>query len=60
MSLYDVQLKESGVKNTDLQHQLDKAVKQQQELQTQQQNTTSKLREAQVSAPHSTTAVLQP
>ena len=45
-----VQLKEAGVKTTDLQHLLDKASKQQQELQTQQQNTTSKLREAQVSS----------
>ena len=45
-----VQLKEGGVKTTDLQQQLDKASKQQQELQTQQQNSTSKLREAQVSS----------
>lgn len=43
-----LQLKESGGKNTDLQHQLEKAKQQHQELQALQQNTNGKLREAQV------------
>lgn len=42
------QLKESGSNNTDLQHQLEKAKQQHQELQALQQNTNGKLREAQV------------
>lgn len=42
------QLKESSSKNTDLQHQLEKAKQQHQELQALQQNTNGKLREAQV------------
>lgn len=41
-------MKESGSKNTDLQHQLEKAKQQHQELQALQQNTNGKLREAQV------------
>lgn len=43
-----IQLKESVSKNTDLQHQLEKAKQQHQELQALQQNTNGKLREAQV------------
>lgn len=45
---FSSQLKESGGKNTDLQHQLEKAKQQHQELQALQQNTNGKLREAQV------------
>lgn len=41
-------MKESASKNTDLQHQLEKAKQQHQELQALQQNTNGKLREAQV------------
>lgn len=41
-------MKESASKNTDLQHQLEKAKQQHQELQSLQQNTNGKLREAQV------------
>lgn len=43
-----LQLKESASKNTDVQHQLEKAKQQHQELQALQQNTNGKLREAQV------------
>lgn len=42
------QLKEKAANSTELQHQLDKAKQQHQEQQTLQQNTTAKLREAQV------------
>lgn len=41
-------MKEGASKNTDLQHQLEKAKQQHQELQALQQNTNGKLREAQV------------
>lgn len=41
-------MKESAGENTDLQHQLEKAKQQHQELQVLQQNTNGKLREAQV------------
>lgn len=43
-----IQLKEKAANSTELQHQLDKAKQQHQEQQTLQQNTTAKLREAQV------------
>lgn len=46
--LFLPQLKESASKSTDLQHQLEKAKQQHQELQALQQNTNGKLREAQV------------
>lgn len=42
------QLKEKAANSTELQHQLEKAKQQHQEQQTLQQNTTAKLREAQV------------
>lgn len=45
---FPLQVKESATKNTDLQHQLEKAKQQHQELQVLQQNTNGKLREAQV------------
>lgn len=41
-------MKEGASKSTDLQHQLEKAKQQHQELQALQQNTNGKLREAQV------------
>lgn len=43
-----LQLKESAGRSTDLQHQLEKAKQQHQELQALQQNTNGKLRESQV------------
>lgn len=42
------QLKENASKTTDLQHQLEKAKQQHQEVQALQQTTNGKLREAQV------------
>uniref|UniRef100_A0A8C3G194 Early endosome antigen 1 n=1 Tax=Cyclopterus lumpus TaxID=8103 RepID=A0A8C3G194_CYCLU len=47
LSRAEEQLKESATKNTDVQHQLEKAKQQHQELQALQQNTNGKLREAQ-------------
>ncbi|KAG2460119.1 EEA1 protein, partial [Polypterus senegalus] len=47
LSRTEEQLKENTVNSSELQHQLDKARQQHQELQTLQQTTTSKLREAQ-------------
>ncbi|MEQ2194787.1 hypothetical protein XENOCAPTIV_003023, partial [Xenoophorus captivus] len=47
LSRTEEQLKESSGKNSDLQHQLEKAKQQHQELQALQQNTNGKLREAQ-------------
>ncbi|KFQ33245.1 Early endosome antigen 1, partial [Merops nubicus] len=47
LSRAEEQLKEKAANSTELQHQLDKAKQQHQEQQTLQQNTTSKLREAQ-------------
>ena len=41
-------MKEGASKSTDLQHQLEKAKQQYQEVQALQQNTNGKLREAQV------------
>lgn len=54
-------MKESATKNTDLQHQLEKAKQQHQELQVLQQNTNGKLREAQVQVDnrHSVVVILQ-